>query len=72
MPQSLSELMKIKCNRCQQVLTKPGALVFSPPEENVSIKFHICDECWPQIAMHIQGIDTRAIVGRKPKPSKNR
>jgi hypothetical protein len=67
--------MKIKCNRCQQPLVKPGALVFSPPQgpwQSLAVlKFHICAECWPEVAMFVQGIATKRIVGRKPKASKN-
>lgn len=65
--------MKIKCNRCQQPLVKPGALVFSPPQGRslAVLKFHICTECWPEVAMFVQGIATKRIVGRKPKPSTN-
>jgi hypothetical protein len=67
-------MIKANCSRCRQELTKPGALVFSPPEgvlSSVALKFHICDECWPQIALFVQGIDTRKIVGRDPVPSAN-
>lgn len=34
------------CNSCQQELTEPGALVFSPPDENITTKFHLCVSCW--------------------------
>lgn len=67
-------MINAKCSRCRQELTKPGALVFSPPEgvlSSVALKFHICDECWPQIALFVQGIDTRQIVGPAPVPSAN-
>jgi hypothetical protein len=67
--------MKVQCNRCRQELKRPGALVFSPPYGPwtglITLKFHICDECWPQVALFLQGIGTKTIVGRKPKPSKN-
>jgi hypothetical protein len=50
----------------------PAALVFSPPNRNsMTIKFHICDQCWPAVALFVQGIGTRLIVGRRPKPSLN-
>lgn len=66
-------MIKTKCSRCQNELKKPGALVFSPPEgeTSVALKFHICDECWPHIALIVQGIDNKQIVGRAAKPSKN-
>jgi hypothetical protein len=67
-------VIKAICSRCKQDLVQPGALVFSPPEgaiASVALKFHICGVCWPQVALFVQGIDTRKIAGRDPVPSQN-
>jgi hypothetical protein len=53
--------LKIKCYGCNKELSQPGALLFSPPEEQfpdenkgigyelVTKKYHICVECYPKI-----------------------
>lgn len=39
--------MNIKCSACNRKITKPGALVFSPPTDgNLTQKFHLCTDCW--------------------------
>lgn len=44
-------MLKLKCNKCGQELNQPGALVFSPPKENLWAKglvekHHLCWRCW--------------------------
>lgn len=40
-------MIKIDCYVCHQTLTEPGALLFSPPDENgVCVKHHFCVKCW--------------------------
>jgi hypothetical protein len=53
--------LKIKCYGCSKELSQPGALLFSPPEEQfpdenketgyelVTKKYHICQDCYPRI-----------------------
>lgn len=36
-----------KCDKCGQELTKFGAILFSPPNQNSEVKkFHICQDCY--------------------------
>lgn len=44
-------MLDLKCDRCAADLTKPGALVFSPPGENGHAvdKYHLCVACWADI-----------------------
>ena len=45
--------MKIFCDRCDEELIYPGALVFSPPDGNQVIKYHLCILCWEIIENQI-------------------
>ena len=39
--------MKIKCDICKKLLKEPGALLFSPPEDDGRCeKAHICVLCY--------------------------
>jgi hypothetical protein len=49
-------MFPVKCALCKQELDKPGALLFSPPNDTLSsndvdlvIKQHICVECYDLI-----------------------
>lgn len=45
--------LQIHCDTCLKLLTKPGALVFSPPSEGTPMnvtKHHICIECYELLA----------------------
>lgn len=40
-------MLKINCDYCDKELTEPGALIFSPPDEDGRVwKFHKCVDCW--------------------------
>lgn len=42
-------MLKINCDRCQNELESPGALIFSPPAEMSEasvVKYHLCVSCW--------------------------
>jgi hypothetical protein len=44
-------MFKLICRRCGKSLKQPGALVFSPPKENLWAKglvekYHLCLDCW--------------------------
>lgn len=39
----------INCDCCGEVLTKPGALLFSPPMEKFVWKYHFCVSCYDKI-----------------------
>ncbi|MGD9723933.1 MAG: hypothetical protein AB7O59_20505 [Pirellulales bacterium] len=49
-------MLELKCNRCGATLTRPGALVFSPPvgQEWLVEKYHVCAECWTALRRQIQ------------------
>jgi len=41
--------MKLKCNICQNsfiVENKPGALISSPPKNDMTRKWHVCSICY--------------------------
>ena len=39
--------LEIRCSSCNRRLFMPGALVFSPPDEDgMCIKYHLCEDCW--------------------------
>jgi hypothetical protein len=63
--------MKIKCDRCGDKIKTAAALVFSPPKDRQVNKFHICCECWVELVFWVQGVDTKVLIGKKPKPTKN-
>lgn len=46
----VKSLMTINCSSCGNQLTKPGAILFSPPRKNgnsdIVTKFHLCQECY--------------------------
>lgn len=60
--------LKVKCDRCGEELKEPGGLVFSPPEAGVSLKFHVCDKCWPSVALIVQGIADTGLVTTSNTP----
>ncbi len=37
------------CDKCKEELVVPGALVFSPPVDNMTHKFHICATCYKSL-----------------------
>jgi len=41
------------CDKCKEELIKPGALIFSPPVDNITRKFHICATCYIDILKFI-------------------
>jgi hypothetical protein len=46
----VKSLMTINCSACGNQLTKPGAILFSPPRKNgnsdIVTKFHLCHVCY--------------------------
>jgi len=44
--------MLIRCNFCSQALTRPGGLLFGPPDdEGKSLKQHLCFPCWDVVSV---------------------
>ncbi len=48
--------MTIKCDWCGDLLSGPGGLAFSPPQDRhkpdapmVVAKFHLCVRCWERL-----------------------
>lgn len=37
-----------KCDKCGMELTEFGAILLSPPENNMVRKFHLCKECYKE------------------------
>jgi len=42
-------MIAVKCDRCEQELNTPGALVFSPPDGQDVKKYHVCLKCWQRL-----------------------
>ena len=40
--------LKINCNACGKAIKEPGALIFSPPENDMVQKWHMCKPCWEE------------------------
>lgn len=38
-----------KCDMCGKELDEYGAILLSPPNDNMSEKFHICKACYSQL-----------------------
>lgn len=45
-PKKIEQGLQIACDRCRELLTEQGALIFSPPENGVCKKMHICKKCY--------------------------
>ena len=46
-PQQEGTGLRIQCVRCDEPITRPAALVFSPPDDTCRcIKTHLCDACY--------------------------
>ena len=44
--------LKIPCDICKQILTKPGAILFGPPRNGICKKIHICSKCFKKIGLN--------------------
>jgi hypothetical protein len=44
-------MLELKCDMCDRELQEPGALIFSPPTNEVWLveKHHVCTDCWPAL-----------------------
>jgi hypothetical protein len=41
--------LQIICNMCKKKLGEEGAVLISPPQDGVTIKFHLCRGCYKTI-----------------------
>jgi len=42
--------IRLKCDKCNKELAKPGALLFSPPnKKSIVRKFHLCIKCYGEM-----------------------
>jgi len=39
-------VLKFKCQACDKELERAGALLFSPPINNMTLKHHLCEDCY--------------------------
>lgn len=39
-------MIKVNCDFCGKELDEPGALMFSPPKDDIVRKYHICIKCF--------------------------
>lgn len=45
--------LQVPCTRCDELLTEPGALLFSPPKAGAVFKHHLCVPCYKDVAASI-------------------
>jgi hypothetical protein len=51
--------LDLKCDRCAKPINTPGALVFSPPFNDITQevmmvkKFHVCTACWSALELFL-------------------
>ena len=44
--------MDIPCSVCKEILQKPGALIFTPPDdEDKVLKLHVCVNCFEALVL---------------------
>lgn len=47
-------MIDVYCHECGWQLLQPGALMFSPPdEESMTKKLHLCETCWADVLADI-------------------
>jgi len=57
--------MIVRCNWCLAILTEPGALLFTPPDnEGTCTKLHLCRECYGRAVHAAPSPDRSAEVER--------
>ena len=44
-----TDALRINCDRCGEPITEQGALLFSPPENGMCKKEHICKRCFGKL-----------------------
>ena len=42
----LEETVKLNCDKCQDEIETPAALLFAPPVEGLCHKIHLCQDCF--------------------------
>ena len=45
--------LEIDCDKCGNRITRPGALLFSPPVDSGCRKYHLCTECYDRYIIPI-------------------
>lgn len=55
--------MVVICDCCEQELGEPGALLFSPPEQDLCVKMHICRGCYAYFSSLLGGVQGTAEGG---------
>lgn len=48
--------LEIECAGCGEELDKPGGLLFSPPSHDLSMKRHLCVDCYEKVRATISQI----------------
>lgn len=48
-------MIRVECDICKKELTQTGALLFSPPKNNMVRKYHICRKCFIGVEATIDG-----------------
>lgn len=43
-----------KCDKCKQELQEFGAILLSPPENDLVRKFHLCKKCYEEISLGLE------------------
>lgn len=57
-------MFEIDCMICEEALTEPGALLFSPPDVwSACRKLHLCNDCYENVISAIFGIKDQMFTG---------
>jgi hypothetical protein len=47
--------IKPHCDKCKKELKEFGALLFSPPNKEGTVKkFHLCQDCYKEVIIHFK------------------
>ena len=60
-------MIKVNCYFCGKELNKPGAILLSPPVNNVITKSHICCKCYFKAEQNLTDCKTCGGSGREHK-----
>jgi len=45
----MAKIIRNICNKCKTELDEAGAVLTSPPQDGVSVNFHLCRGCYKEI-----------------------
>jgi hypothetical protein len=63
-------MLDVTCDYCGKPLTKPGALIFTPPDPRTRqcMKIHVCAPCWYSVKGWAEKAGSGATNASEPSP----